>query len=72
MVQKNFFHINTYNSGTPQCFTEFKSNDTLLADFCPGTKMLLIYQYDSVKQIPCRTITSAISKVVKFHKKKLF
>jgi hypothetical protein len=69
MVEKQKLEINTFDRGSIYCFTEFILNGTLVADFNPKKKELWIYSDEKCSLVPCKTLQSAISKVVKFHKK---
>lgn len=62
--------IKSWNeSSAVYSFVEFQLNGTLIADFMPNKKQLLIYDTDSVHTVKCASVVSAINKVVKFHKK---
>jgi len=64
--------IKSWNeSSAVYSFVEFKLNDTLIADFMPNKKQLLIYDTNVVYTKKCASLSSAINQVVKFHKKNL-
>lgn len=50
-------------------FFEFQLNENLVADFFPGQKKLFIFDVEKVYEKKCASLQSAISQVVKFHKK---
>jgi hypothetical protein len=62
--------IKSWNeSSAVYSFVEFQLNGTLIADFMPNKKQLMIYDTDSVYTKKCASVVSAINQVVKFHKK---
>ena len=62
--------IKSWNeSSAVYSFVEFQLNGTLIADFMPNKKQLMIYDTNAVYTKKCASLGSAINQVVKFHKK---